>query len=228
MTTQGRGRRALGTARGGNGRRSEEHRVLGGQSPQRRAFTCGPPAGLIDVRRRLVKHSVMHLGVPAGQCVRSALTGRARCPGRDRPAGAHPRRTRRHTPARLRVVIDDLIDLTLGPEFPARAAVVGLPIGPAVPRNRLRRFRPSLRSTLPPRLRRIRRRRLGTGTRGLARRRLQPPQPILMLLTLDARSRMNCVHASRPESQIASASTRSTTTKFAETTRNLPPHSPND
>ena len=49
----------------------EQRRARGGQGPQRPPVTRGPPAGLIDVHRVLVKHPVMQLGVRAGQRVRA-------------------------------------------------------------------------------------------------------------------------------------------------------------
>jgi hypothetical protein len=72
--------------------------------------------------------------------------------------------------ARLREVIDDLIQLILGLELATRTAMPRLPASRALltlPTHQLLRLRPRLRPPLRPRLRRIRRRRLGTGARVL-------------------------------------------------------------
>jgi hypothetical protein len=87
--------------------------------------------------------------------------------------------------ARIRAVINDLIDLILGPQLTPRALVSGLPtLRSPLPlsAHQLRCLRPGLRSPLSARLRRIRRRRARARARILTRLRLQPPQPILMLL----------------------------------------------
>jgi hypothetical protein len=52
-------------------------------------------------------------------------------------------------------VIDDFIDLILGPELPARPTVTGLPARLALPAQQLPGLRPRLRPPLLPRLRRI-------------------------------------------------------------------------
>jgi hypothetical protein len=86
---------------------------------------------------------------------------------------------------RIRIVINDLIDLILGLQFATRTRVPGLPTSLAtlaLPPHQLLGLRTSLRSPLRPRLRRIHRRRLGTRPRVLARLFLEPPQPILVLL----------------------------------------------
>src|ERR1700733_12906233 len=86
---------------------------------------------------------------------------------------------------RLRIVIDDLIDLILGFELATRAGMPLLPTGlatPAFPAHQLLGLRPGLRPPLRSRLRRIHRRRPGTRARILPRQLLQPPQPILDLL----------------------------------------------
>jgi hypothetical protein len=92
------------------------------------------------------------------------------------------------TPAsatRIRVVIDDLIHLILRLELATRTPMPELPTSLAalpVPPHQLLRLRARLRTPLRPRLRRIRRRRLGTRARVLASLLLEPLQPILMLL----------------------------------------------
>jgi hypothetical protein len=58
-------------------------------------------------------------------------------------------------PAGLRVVIDDLIHLVFGLELSPRARMTGLTTRLALPAQELLRFRPRLRSTLLPCLRRI-------------------------------------------------------------------------
>jgi hypothetical protein len=86
---------------------------------------------------------------------------------------------------RIRVVINDLIHLILGPQLTTRTPMPELPTSLAlspVPPHQLLRLRARLRPPLRPRLRRIRRRRLGTRARVLASLLLEPLQPILMLL----------------------------------------------
>ena len=87
--------------------------------------------------------------------------------------------------ARIRIVIDDLIDLILGPQLATRTPMPRLPASLALlalPAHQLLRLRARLRPPLRPRLRRIRRRRLGTRARVLTRLRLQPLKPLLVLL----------------------------------------------
>ena len=86
---------------------------------------------------------------------------------------------------RLRVVIDDLIHLILGPQLTTRTPMPGLPTSLAALAFSAYQFlglRASLRPPLRPRLRRIHRRRRGTRARILACLLLEPPQPILVLL----------------------------------------------
>jgi hypothetical protein len=81
-------------------------------------------------------------------------------------------------------VIDDLIDLILGPQLTTSTPMPGLPTSrPALafPAHQFLRLRARVRTPLRPRLRRIRRRRLGTRTRVLASPLLEPLQPILVL-----------------------------------------------
>jgi hypothetical protein len=85
----------------------------------------------------------------------------------------------------IRIVINDLIDLILGPQLTPRALVSGLPTlrSPlALSAHQLLGLRPRLRSPLSARLRGIRRRRARARARILPRLLLQPPQPILMPL----------------------------------------------
>ena len=86
--------------------------------------------------------------------------------------------------ARTGIAIDDLINLILGLELPARAAMARLTtrLTLTLLAQQLLRLRPGLRPTLLTRLRRIRRRRLRTRPRVLPRLLLQPPQPILVPL----------------------------------------------
>ena len=87
--------------------------------------------------------------------------------------------------ARVRVVIDDLIDPVLGSELATRTAMPLLParlaLG-ALPGQQLLRLRTRLRTPLLTRLRRILRRRLRTRPRVPPRLLLQPPQAILDVL----------------------------------------------
>ena len=85
--------------------------------------------------------------------------------------------------ARVRVVIDDLIDLMLGTQLTTGTPMSELPTGlTTLPLpHQLLRLCARLRTPLRPRLRRIHRRRLGTRTRVLTRLLLKPPQPILVL-----------------------------------------------
>ena len=76
-------------------------------------------------------------------------------------------------------MIDDLIDLILGLQLAARAAMPGLAARLALAAQQLLGLRPGLRPTLLTRLRRIRRRRLRTRARVPARLLLQPPEPLL-------------------------------------------------
>jgi hypothetical protein len=85
---------------------------------------------------------------------------------------------------RLWIVIDDLIHPVLRRELATRTLVPGLPTRfatLALPAHQLFGLRARLRPPLRARLGRIGRRRLGTGTRILARLLLQAPQPILVL-----------------------------------------------
>jgi hypothetical protein len=85
---------------------------------------------------------------------------------------------------RIRVVINDLIHLILGPQLTTRTPMPGLPTSLAlslVPPHQFLRLRARLRTPWRPRLRWSLRRRLGTRARVLASLLLQPPQPILML-----------------------------------------------
>jgi hypothetical protein len=87
--------------------------------------------------------------------------------------------------ARIRIVINDLIDLILGPQLTPRALMSGLPTlrSPlALSAHQLHGLRPRLRSPLSARLRGIRRRRTRARARVLTCLRLQPPQPVFMLL----------------------------------------------
>ncbi len=87
--------------------------------------------------------------------------------------------------ARIRVVIDDLIDLILGPQLTTRTPMPALPPSLATlafPTHQFLRLRLGLRPALRPRLGRIHRRRLGASARVLPRLLLQPLQPILVLL----------------------------------------------
>ena len=87
--------------------------------------------------------------------------------------------------ARLRIVIDDLIDLILRSQLTTRTPMPRLPtsLTPlALPTHQLLGLRASLRPPLRPRLGRIHRRRLRTRPRILPRLLLQPPQPIPVLL----------------------------------------------
>ena len=87
--------------------------------------------------------------------------------------------------ARIWVVIDDLIDLILGPQLTTRTPMPELPtsLAPlALPAHPLLGPRTRLRPPLSARLRRILRRRLRTRARILPRLLLHPPQPILVLL----------------------------------------------
>jgi hypothetical protein len=86
--------------------------------------------------------------------------------------------------ARVRVVINDLIDLIVGPQLTTGTPMPGLPTSLAalaVPAHQLLRLRARLRTPLRPRLRRIRRRRRRTRARVLASLLLEPLQPILVL-----------------------------------------------
>jgi hypothetical protein len=86
---------------------------------------------------------------------------------------------------RVRVVIDDLIDLILRLQFTARTSMPRLPTSltlAAVPAHQLLRFRARLRPPLCPRFRGIHRRRLGTRARILPRLLLKPLQSIIVLL----------------------------------------------
>jgi len=86
--------------------------------------------------------------------------------------------------ARIRIVIDDLIDLILGLELPTRTPMAWLPTSLtllALAAHQLLGLRPRLRPPLRPRLRRIHRRRTRTRARVLTHPLLQPLQPILML-----------------------------------------------
>src|SRR3954465_8951153 len=186
----------------------KERRGRRGRGPQRAALTAGPPAGLIDMHRRLIEHPVRQLRMRAGERVGSALADRVDRTGRQRDAEqiagqlgdrstrdamsggqcqhrrlqAHPERGRADalrqpsagpcatvptpqlvramlghdhadrwqlgdlvatelparptlptiepTPAattRIRVVIDDLINLILGPQLTTRTPMPGLP-----------------------------------------------------------------------------------------------------
>jgi hypothetical protein len=83
---------------------------------------------------------------------------------------------------RVRIVIDDLIDLVLGREPATRAAMPLLPARLAlgtIPGQQLLRLRARLRTPLLTRLRRILRRRLRARARVLTGLRFQPPQPLL-------------------------------------------------
>ena len=96
---------------------------------------------------------------------------------------ARPARTRGElaatTTAGLGIVIDDLIDLILGLELPARTPMPRLTAGLALAAQQLLGLRPRLRPPLLPRLRRIRGRRLRTRPRIPPRLLLQPPDPLL-------------------------------------------------
>jgi len=84
---------------------------------------------------------------------------------------------------RVWVVIDDLIHLVLRFEIATRTRVPGLPTrrsALALPAHQLLGLRPRLRPPLRAGPGRIRRRRLGTSARILARLLLQAPQPILV------------------------------------------------
>ncbi len=87
---------------------------------------------------------------------------------------------------RLRIVIDDLIDLILGPQLTTRARMptlrARLALLPALPAHQLLRPRPRLGPPLRPRLRRIQRRRPRARAGILTRLLLQPLQTILVLL----------------------------------------------
>ena len=85
---------------------------------------------------------------------------------------------------RLRVVIDELIHMILRLEIATRTRMSGLHTTLAtliLPAHQLLGLRASLRPPLRPRLGRILRRRPRARTRVLARLRLQPPQPLLVL-----------------------------------------------
>src|SRR5436309_1019455 len=87
------------------------------------------------------------------------------------------------TATRVRVVIDDLIHLILGPQLTAGTPMPRLTTSLtalAFPAHQFLGLRASLRPPLRPRLRRIHRRRLGARARVLTRLILQPPQPILV------------------------------------------------
>jgi hypothetical protein len=87
--------------------------------------------------------------------------------------------------ARIRIVIDDLIHLILRLQIATRTPMPGLPtrLPPlTLPAHQLLRLRARLRPPLSTRLRRILRRRPRARARILPGLRLQPPQPILMLL----------------------------------------------
>src|SRR3954454_208991 len=132
--------------------------------------------------------------VPAAQLVRAMLgqdhADRWQLGDRvatDPPLGLQlPGRELTATPAaRLRVVIDDLIDLILRAQLATGTAMPRLPTRlapPALPAHQLLAFRPPLRPPLRPRLRRIHRRRRRTGPRVPPRLLLKPLQPILVLL----------------------------------------------
>ena len=83
--------------------------------------------------------------------------------------------------ARIREVIDDLINLILRPELAARTPMPRLPASPtlALPPRQLLRRRAGLRPPLLTRLRRILSGRLRTRARVLTRLGLQPRQPLL-------------------------------------------------
>ena len=83
--------------------------------------------------------------------------------------------------ARIREVIDDLINLILRPELAARTPMPRLPASPtlALPPRQLLRLRAGLRPPLLTRLRRILSGRLRTRARVLTRLGLQPRQPLL-------------------------------------------------
>ena len=86
---------------------------------------------------------------------------------------------------RIRVVIDDLIHLILGPQLTTPTPMPALPTSPAAlafPAHQFLDLRASFRPPLRPRLRRIHRRRARARARVLTRLLLQPPQPILVLL----------------------------------------------
>ncbi len=86
--------------------------------------------------------------------------------------------------ARLRIVVDDLIDLIGGTQLATRTPMPGLTASLtllALPAHQLLGFRSCLRTPLRPGLRRIGRRRLGTRARVLTRRSLQTTQPLLQL-----------------------------------------------
>jgi hypothetical protein len=86
---------------------------------------------------------------------------------------------------RVWVVINDLIHLILRFEIATRTLMPRLPAlrsALALPAHQLFGLRPRLRPPLRARLRRIRRRRLGTRPRILTRLLLQPLQTILVLL----------------------------------------------
>ena len=89
------------------------------------------------------------------------------------------------TPAtRIRIVIDDLINLILRLQIATRARMTPLPTRPAaltLPACKLLGLRPRLRAPLLTRLRRILRWRLGTRARVLTSLILKPLQPIVML-----------------------------------------------
>ena len=85
---------------------------------------------------------------------------------------------------RVRVVIDDLIDLILGPQLTTGTPMPRLPTSRSpltLPPHKLLRFRARLSPPLRTRLRRIHQRRLGTRPRVVTRPLLEPLQPILVL-----------------------------------------------
>ena len=87
--------------------------------------------------------------------------------------------------ARVRVVIDELIDLILGPQLPTGPPMPGLPTSltlSAFSAHQFLRLRPRLRPPLRPRLRWIHRRRRRTRARVAPYLLLEPLQSILVLL----------------------------------------------
>src|SRR5664279_1545616 len=90
---------------------------------------------------------------------------------------------------RPRVVIDDLIDLVLGTQLATRTPTPRLSASLtllALAAHQFLRLRARLRPPLRPRFRGILRRRLRTRTRVLACLRLQPREPLPVLLNLSS------------------------------------------
>ena len=103
---------------------------------------------------------------------------------------------------RIRVVIDDLIHLILGPQLTTPTPMPALPTSPAAlafPAHQFLDLRASFRPPLRPRLRRIHRRRTRARARVLTRLLLQPPQPILVPLNpgRETENQLNTHHTPR-------------------------------